>query len=115
MRLLQLHADDTLSFSEYLIADLPPFAILSHTWGSDDEEVDYLDTIEVTCARKIGYRKLRFCGQQAEKDGLDYFWVETCCIDKRSSAELSEAITRCSSGTTSPVDAMCIYKTFRRP
>jgi hypothetical protein len=33
-----------------------------------------------------------FCGQQAKRDGVDYFWVNTCCIDKRSSAKLSEAI-----------------------
>lgn len=41
---------------------------------------------------KAGYAKLRFCGRQAAKDGLQYFWVDTCCIDKTSSAELSEAI-----------------------
>jgi hypothetical protein len=39
-----------------------------------------------------GYRKLRFCAQQAQRDGLDYFWVDTCCIDKTNSPELQEAI-----------------------
>ncbi|RYN46778.1 hypothetical protein AA0118_g12387 [Alternaria tenuissima] len=42
---------------------------------------------------KRGYAKLKFCAEQATKDGLEHFWVDTCCIDKSSSAELSEAIT----------------------
>jgi hypothetical protein len=41
---------------------------------------------------KTGYNKIRFCGEQARRDGLQYFWVDTCCIDKSNSAELSEAI-----------------------
>ena len=41
---------------------------------------------------KTGYRKIRFCGKQAANDGLQFFWADTCCIDKSSSAELSEAI-----------------------
>jgi hypothetical protein len=41
---------------------------------------------------KTGYNKIRFCGEQAKRDGLQYFWVDTCCIDKSSSAELQEAI-----------------------
>ncbi|KAF1951903.1 HET-domain-containing protein [Byssothecium circinans] len=45
-----------------------------------------------TGKNKTGYNKIQFCGQQAERDGLRYFWVDTCCIDKSSSAELQEAI-----------------------
>lgn len=41
---------------------------------------------------KPGYGKVRFCGEQAVRDGLQYFWIDTCCIDKSSSTELSEAI-----------------------
>jgi hypothetical protein len=41
---------------------------------------------------KAGYRKIQFCGEQARHDGLQYFWVDTCCIDKSSSNELAEAI-----------------------
>lgn len=92
MRLLQLGTGTALSFEEYLITDLPPFAILSHTWGSDDDEVTYLDVVQRRGERKAGFQKLLFCGQRAKRDGLEYFWVDTCCIDKRSSAELSEAI-----------------------
>jgi hypothetical protein len=41
---------------------------------------------------KDGYKKLRFCGEQAARDGLQYFWVDTCCINKSNDRELSEAI-----------------------
>ena len=41
---------------------------------------------------KAGYDKIRFCGEQAQRDGLQYFWVDTCCIDKSNNNELSEAI-----------------------
>jgi hypothetical protein len=42
--------------------------------------------------RDVGYRKIQFCSEQAKKDGLQYFWVDSCCIDKSSSAELSQDI-----------------------
>jgi ankyrin repeat protein len=69
---------------------IPPYAILSHTW--DGEEVTFTDLKDGTAKDKVGYNKIQFCGQQAERDGLRYFWVDTCCINKSSSAELQEAI-----------------------
>jgi len=46
-----------------------------------------------TAEKRVGgYKKLGFCAGQAIRDGLMYFWVDTCCIDKTSSAELQEAI-----------------------
>jgi hypothetical protein len=71
---------------------IPGYAILSHTWDADDEEVNFEDLTNATGNSKNGYRKIQFCAQRAEKDGLHYFWVDSCCIDKSSSAELSEAI-----------------------
>ena len=76
----------------------PPYAILSHTWG--DEEVSFQELKEISlqepgtslATQKEGYRKIEQCCKQARSDGLRYAWVDTCCIDKRSSAELSEAI-----------------------
>jgi hypothetical protein len=41
---------------------------------------------------KAGYAKISYACGQAEKDGFQYVWVDTCCIDKRSSAEVSEAV-----------------------
>lgn len=92
MRLLQLRSDDELSLTDNLIRDIPSYAILSHTWGRDSEEVTFQELTQKSGKHKAGYQKLVFCGKQARRDGLDYFWVDTCCIDKTSSAELTEAI-----------------------
>jgi len=92
MRLLHLEADGEFSLAEYTGNNAPPYAILSHTWGADHEEVTFRDLTEGTGKNKAGYRKLYFCGKQAARDELQFFWVDTCCIDKSSSAELSEAI-----------------------
>jgi hypothetical protein len=69
-----------------------PYAILSHTWGEDDQEVSYKDLKDSSEKTKDGYKKLLFCSQQAARDGLQYFWVDSCCIDQSNSTELSEAI-----------------------
>lgn len=90
MRLLRLEGDK-FSLVEH-VRDIPPYAILSHTWGEDHEEVTFRDLTDNTGQIKAGYSKLRFCANQAANDKLDFFWIDTCCIDKSSSAELSEAI-----------------------
>ncbi|EUC50529.1 hypothetical protein COCMIDRAFT_49524, partial [Bipolaris oryzae ATCC 44560] len=92
MRFLQINGSDRLSLVELLPDNLPPYAILSHTWGPSNEEVTYQDLLDGKGKEKFGYRKLILCGRQADHDGFQYFWVDTCCIDKTSSAELSEAI-----------------------
>lgn len=56
------------------------------------EEVTFGDLLNGTGKDKLGYKKILFCGEQAARDGLEYFWLDTCCIDKSSSAELTEAI-----------------------
>ena len=72
---------------------VPPYAILSHTWHPDNtKEVTMQDLHNGQAETKPGYDKIRFCAQQAKADGLEYFWIDTSCIDKTSSAELSEAI-----------------------
>lgn len=91
MRLLHLEANGFFCLTEFF-HDIPPYAILSHTWGDDHEEVSYRHIIKRTGTTKIGYRKLQFCARQAALSNLRYIWVDTACIDKGSSAELSEAI-----------------------
>ncbi|CAN9257327.1 unnamed protein product [Alternaria alternata] len=91
MRLLHLEANGFFSLTEFFY-DIPPYAILSHTWGDDHEEVSYRDIIKRTGTIKVGYGKLQFCARQAALSNLRYIWVDTACIDKGSSAELSEAI-----------------------
>jgi hypothetical protein len=72
--------------------NIPEYAILSHTWGADTEEVTFRDLTVGTGKSKAGYDKIRFCGEQAGRDGVEYFWIDTCCIDKSNSTELAEAI-----------------------
>ncbi|PVI01880.1 HET-domain-containing protein [Periconia macrospinosa] len=78
---------------------VPPYAILSHTWGS--EEVTYQDAIAMIQRRnedrdaaheKKGFLKINLTCNQANYDGLEWVWIDTCNIDKTSSSELSEAI-----------------------
>jgi hypothetical protein len=70
--------------------DLPPYAIISHIW-TEGQEVTYSDLVAGTGKDKTGYTKIRFCGERTEADGLEYFWVDTCCIDKSTSYELYTA------------------------
>ncbi|KAK5717106.1 hypothetical protein LTR15_008995 [Elasticomyces elasticus] len=88
MRLINV---DTFVLQEFAGGDTPPYAILSHNWGED--EVTFGDIQHLDLAKdKAGFVKIYFACCQAKEDGLDYVWVDTCCIDKNSSHELSEAI-----------------------
>jgi ankyrin repeat protein len=92
MRLLQRCDTGEIILTQFGDEGIPPYAILSHTWGADAEEVTFEDLMNGTGKNKPGYKKIRFCAEQAKSDDLQYFWIDTCCIDKRSSTELSEAI-----------------------
>ena len=89
MRLLNA---ETLQFLEFLEPDVPDYAILSHTW--EDEEVTFqeMQSGDLAAASKKGYIKIQKCCKQAIRDGLYWIWADSCCIDKTSSEELSEAI-----------------------
>jgi hypothetical protein len=92
MHLLKLDDHGNPVLTRFLASNTPSYAILSHTWEADDQEVTFQDFANGVGINKLGYGKIRFCGEQARKDGLQYFWVDSCCIDKSSSAELQEAI-----------------------
>jgi hypothetical protein len=92
MHLLKLNDHDKPILTRFLAGNIPSYAILSHTWEADDQEVTFKDLTDNVGVNKLGYRKIQFCGKQAREDGLQYFWVDSCCIDKSSSAELQEAI-----------------------
>lgn len=74
----------------YFVADVPAYAILSHTWANDEVLFDDIDKPHVTSMG--GYNKIFRCCERARNDGFEWTWIDTCCIDKSSSAELSEAI-----------------------
>lgn len=89
MRLLNVHKLQTESKSP----STGDYAILSHTWGAEEDEVTFQDLQEPDeRSKKKGWSKILGCCEQAKSDGIDWVWIDTCCIDKRSSAELSEAI-----------------------
>lgn len=96
MRLLQHDDDGGLSLVEFIGDSIPPYAILSHTWSQTSTEVSFAafmsDEDLEDPKYSESYGKILRCGEQAKRDGLEYFWVDTCCINKDSSAELLEAI-----------------------
>lgn len=96
MRLIRSKCDDQGFFSLIQFTDdnVPSYGILSHRWLSDDQELKFADVDAPTdaCKQKRGYAKLVFCAERAKQDGLEYFWIDTCCINKDSSEELREAI-----------------------
>ena len=92
MRLLHFDTHGEVRLTKDLTDQIPPYAILSHTWGPDEDEITFEELNNGVDKSKGGYRKLQFCGAQAEKDQLKYFWVDTCCINKANHTELSEAI-----------------------
>ena len=75
---------------EFYAESTPPYAILSHTW--DDGEVLFRDIQNSTCELKAGIGKVLGCCTMAARHGFEWVWIDTCCIDKSSSAELTEAI-----------------------
>ncbi|KAM0417445.1 hypothetical protein ACHAPT_012594, partial [Fusarium lateritium] len=96
MRLLRRDVEGAFELTEELVEEqLPKYAVLSHTWLLENgAEVSFQDLTRGDAGSKPdGYAKIRFCGEQATKDGLEHFWLDTCCINKESSAEIQEAIT----------------------
>jgi hypothetical protein len=97
MRLLKtsccLSDDATLEIVERWGAEIPVYAIMSHLWSRDaDDEVSFADVQRKAYSSKAGFAKVTLALDRARRDGFEYLWIDTCCIDKTSSAELSEAI-----------------------
>lgn len=93
MRLLN---SSTLQLKDFPANSIPDYAILSHTWDPEVENEVLFADMGNGCPEgpegKVGYEKIRQSCKQAATDGFAYIWIDTCCIDKSSSAELSEAI-----------------------
>ncbi|KAL9610410.1 MAG: hypothetical protein Q9167_004893 [Letrouitia subvulpina] len=89
MRLLNTETIHLHSFSP---TEIPPYAILSHTWGRTEEEVSFQELSDPKNHARAGRLKIERCCRLAASEGWQYVWIDTCCIDKTSSTELSEAI-----------------------
>ncbi|ETS81548.1 hypothetical protein PFICI_06550 [Pestalotiopsis fici W106-1] len=109
MYLLRIEPNREVAIVEFISGlQVPEYAILSHTWEPNhkdevifrdfailEEDLDTGQDVRFCTQRgkeKTGYRKIRFCAEQAERDGFQYFWIDSCCIDKANAAELSESI-----------------------
>jgi hypothetical protein len=88
MRLIKC---STLKFAEFVGAEIPPYAILSHTWEKEEVLFRHICSLVDMTHKKESLKIIETC-RLAIKDGFDYVWIDTCCIDKSSSAELTEAI-----------------------
>ena len=87
MRLLNTTSIEVERFT----GNVPPYAVLSHRWEEDEVTLEDINAIGNGRGMK-GYRKLRLSCAMAARQDLKYIWIDICCIDKTSSAELSEAI-----------------------
>lgn len=82
----------SLRLVEYFGDNIPCYAMLSHTWGETSDEPKFGDLAGNVAESKPGYQKVELCARQAHKEGLGHIWVDTCCIDKTNTVDLSEAI-----------------------
>lgn len=87
---MRLINTETGQFEEFFGSNVPSYAILSHTW--EKEEVSFQDMKNGAFKKKKGYAKIFRTCQLTSDEGFRYAWVDTCCIDQSSSAELTEAI-----------------------
>ncbi|KAI3316567.1 HET-domain-containing protein [Xylariaceae sp. AK1471] len=92
MRFLHFTPNGDHSLTKDLINNHPQYAILSHTWGNEEDEVMFDDIMDRSTTEKVGYRKIKFCMERAIQDGLQFSWVDTCCIRKSDAVELGRAI-----------------------
>lgn len=92
---MRLIKTTTLELEEFIESQIPKYAILSHTWGNEEvtlQEWRNRKKWSSNISSREGYQKILDCCKRARRDCLDYVWVDTCCIDKTSSAELTESI-----------------------
>lgn len=90
---MRLINTSTLRLQSFPDNSAPPYAILSHTWGSESEEVTYQSVKDRTANELgLGWHKLEGCCKLAKQVNIPYAWIDTCCIDKTNSVELGEAV-----------------------
>ncbi|RYN43141.1 hypothetical protein AA0112_g627 [Alternaria arborescens] len=91
MRLLHYDALRRLVLTDFRGKSIPPYAILSHRWSDSEILIEDLSN-ETYKKKEEGYRKLQFCAGRAAQNELQYFWIDTCCIDRWNNNERSKAI-----------------------
>ena len=88
---------------------VPPYAILSHTWGEDEVLFDDMPISGVES--KKGYQKIKYACDQARVDEISWIWVDTWvpCLKKSLSFSLPQADLDIHAGvvSTSPAALSC--------
>jgi hypothetical protein len=112
MRLLHYDEGDELTLTNDVVDEsaLPVFAILSHTWV-ECQQVTLQELTAGTRQSKSEYQKIEYCGRQAQRDGLPYFWVVTCCMLSRTMPNTNMRSSQCFAGTRMLLSAMHISQT----
>jgi hypothetical protein len=112
MRLLLRSNIGEFSFTKGLDGDdtIPPYAILSHTWLPDTEEPTFEDLTNGTGEEKLGYKKIRSCGEQARRDGLHTSGWTHVASTRQTTPNSRRLSTPCFAGTATRVDATSIYQ-----
>lgn len=93
MRLINVH---TLQLHDFDDSKIPPYCVASHRWA--EEEITYEQFSCPQARSSSTFSKIKhFCDLIASLNKQDasfprYLWIDTCCIDKRSSAELAKCI-----------------------
>jgi hypothetical protein len=82
----------TLHLEEFFGTNVPFYAILSHTWTNEEVSLHELQNLNEAIVQKAGFKKIMSFCELAKRENYSHAWVDACCIDKRSSAELTEAI-----------------------
>ncbi|KAK3401528.1 heterokaryon incompatibility protein-domain-containing protein [Sordaria brevicollis] len=89
---MRLIDTETLELHDFFELQAPAYAILSHTWEKDEITFQEMVTKSPSTMAKAGYKKIHNTCRLAQSRGQKWAWVDTCCIDKSSSAELTESI-----------------------
>ncbi|CZR68585.1 uncharacterized protein PAC_18484 [Phialocephala subalpina] len=82
----------TIELHEFPSSEAPLYAILSHTWGPEEVSFRDLRDDRDNACKKAGFAKIQRCCKKTLEDRLEWVWIDTCCIDKQSSAEVAESI-----------------------
>ncbi|KAF4829455.1 Vegetative incompatibility protein HET-E-1 [Colletotrichum tropicale] len=107
MWLIDISKSRALRLVEFLGDPPDEYAILSHTWGDHEITFEEFKAMTTSSNRSLnygvsradtdihsspGYVKILKAAMLARSQSYTYLWVDTCCINKASSAELSESI-----------------------
>ncbi|KAI1756638.1 heterokaryon incompatibility protein-domain-containing protein [Xylaria castorea] len=95
MRIMRLLKIEDFSLTKVYVNgdnDIPSYAILSHTWGDEEDEISMTDIKKNRYRTKAAYLKLKACSFHANAEGLRHIWIDTCCINQEDSVELTRSI-----------------------